>query len=75
MAEQWQAGTAAGQDSNKLLAQIMAAAEKEEARVSKYIEEAESYLKQASLGKRIKTAAAKEIAALRASPEKPPLDA
>ena len=75
MAEQWDAGTAAGADPNKLLAQVLAAAEKEEARVSKYIEEAESYLKQASLGKRIKTAAAKEIAALRGSPAEPPLDA
>ena len=75
MTEQWEAGAAEGQDPNKLLAQILAIAEKEEERVSKYIEDAESTLKEASLGKRFKSAAAKQFAALGFAPAAPQAEA
>jgi hypothetical protein len=59
------ANAPAGTDPRHLLAQILTLAEKEEARVSKYIEDAESYLKETSLSRRFKSAAAKEFAAFR----------
>jgi len=65
LTEQWQAGVAAGTEPRHLLAQILTLAEKEEARVSKYIEDAESYMKETSLSRRVKSAAAKEFAAFR----------
>jgi len=66
MLEQWQAGSAAGQDPRLLLTQILSLAEKEEARISKFLADAESYLKEASLSRRFKSAGAKVLASLRA---------
>lgn len=65
MGEDWQAGAAAGQDAGRLLAQILSLAEKEEARIAKFLADAESYLKEASLSRRFKSAAAKAFVALR----------
>jgi hypothetical protein len=51
--EQWEEGCLAGQAPNKLLAQILASADKEEARLTKYLAGAESYLKQVSPARRL----------------------
>jgi hypothetical protein len=67
MQEDWQAGVAVGQDPTRLLALILAAADKEEERIAKYIADAESFLKESSLGRRLKGVAAKGFAALRGS--------
>jgi hypothetical protein len=64
MMEDWQAGVAAGQEPVRLLAGLLATAEKEEARIAKFLADAESYLKEASLSRRFKSAAAKAFAAL-----------
>lgn len=67
MQEDWQAGVAVGQDPVRLLALILAVADKEEERIAKYIADAESFLKESSLGRRLKGVAAKGFAALRGS--------
>lgn len=65
MVEQWQAGCAAGQDQRKLTAQILGTEEKEEARLSKFIEDAESYLKDASISRRSLSTVKKAFAEFR----------
>jgi uncharacterized protein (DUF4415 family) len=51
--EQWEEGCLAGQAPDKLLAQILAAADKEEARVAKYLTDAESFLKEVTPARRL----------------------